>query len=61
MRITIWNEGIHESEDGSVAAGLYPDGMHAAMTRLPGFSLGCTREWASSRCTPPITPNHSHG
>lgn len=31
MKVTIWNEGIHESQAGSVAAGLYPDGMHGAI------------------------------
>ncbi|MBW8884295.1 MAG: ThuA domain-containing protein, partial [Planctomycetia bacterium] len=42
LRITIWNEYIHEREDDSVRA-LYPNGIHAvlddAFTRLLGESV----------------------
>lgn len=31
MRVTIYNEGIHESQTDSVTARLYPDGMHGAI------------------------------
>ncbi len=31
MRVTIYNEGIHEAEAGSVTQRLYPDGMHGAI------------------------------
>ncbi len=31
MRVLIWNEGQHETQEGSVAARLYPDGMHGAI------------------------------
>lgn len=31
MRVLIWNEGQHETQKGSVAARIYPDGMHGAI------------------------------
>jgi trehalose utilization protein len=31
IRVTVWNENIHERQAGSVAAQLYPAGMHGAI------------------------------
>lgn len=31
IRVTVWNENIHEREEGSVPAALYPAGMHGAI------------------------------
>lgn len=31
MRITIYNEGVHESQEGSTTQRIYPDGMHGAI------------------------------
>ena len=30
LRVTVWNENVHEREEEHVRA-LYPDGMHAAI------------------------------
>jgi len=43
MRITVWNEGVHEQVDDRVAA-LYPDGIHGAIADglrelVPGSSI----------------------
>jgi trehalose utilization protein len=39
LRVTIWNENIHEQQVGSVPAGIYPSGMHAAIKDLLVFEL----------------------
>jgi trehalose utilization protein len=31
IRVTVWNENIHEREEGSLPARLYPDGIHGAI------------------------------
>lgn len=31
MRVTIYNEGVHEAQEGSVTQQLYPQGMHGAI------------------------------
>ncbi|MDZ4046706.1 MAG: ThuA domain-containing protein [Rhodoglobus sp.] len=31
MRITIYNEGVHEQQEGSITQRLYPQGMHGAI------------------------------
>ena len=30
IRVTVWNEGVHEKKDAAVRK-IYPDGMHAAI------------------------------
>jgi trehalose utilization protein len=42
IRVTVWNEFIHEREDPAVAE-IYPDGMHAEIARA-----------ISERCEPPV-------
>lgn len=44
MRITIYNEGVHEQQEGSATQRLYPEGMHGAIAaglraHLPGASI----------------------
>ena len=34
VRVTIWNENIHEQQEGSVPAKIYPAGMHGAIKDL---------------------------
>jgi trehalose utilization protein len=34
LRVTIWNENIHEQQAGSVPAKIYPNGMHGAIKNL---------------------------
>ena len=31
MRITVWNEGLHEVREGTLPARLYPEGIHGAI------------------------------
>lgn len=40
LRVTIWNENIHEQQEGSVAATIYPNGMHGAIRELLQNELG---------------------
>ncbi len=40
LRVTIWNENIHEQQVGSVAATIYPNGMHGAIRELLQNELG---------------------
>jgi len=40
LRVTIWNENIHEQQKGSVAATIYPNGMHGAIRELLQNELG---------------------
>jgi trehalose utilization protein len=35
VRVTIWNENIHEQQEASVPAKIYPAGMHGAIKDLP--------------------------
>ncbi len=44
MRVTIYNEGVHEAQVGSATQRLYPEGMHGAIAAgitplLPGVSI----------------------
>ena len=46
LRVTIWNEHVHEREDARVAA-IYPDGIHGALAgalraHRPGDSVTCS-------------------
>lgn len=34
LRVTVWNENRHETQPGSVPAGIYPHGMHGAIRDL---------------------------
>jgi len=34
LRVTIWNENIHEQQTDSVPAKIYPNGMHGAIKTL---------------------------
>ena len=34
VRVTIWNENVHEQQEGSVPAKIYPAGMHGAIKDL---------------------------
>ena len=34
VRVTIWNENIHEQQQGSLPAKIYPEGMHGAIKNL---------------------------
>ena len=40
LRVTIWNENIHEQQKDSVAANIYPKGMHGAIQDLLQSELG---------------------
>ena len=40
LRVTVWNENIHERRLGSTAARLYPDGMHGAIAAGLRAELG---------------------
>jgi hypothetical protein len=40
LRVTIWNENIHEQQKDSVPAKIYPDGMHGAIRNLLINELG---------------------
>jgi len=40
LRVTIWNENIHEQQKDSVAANVYPKGMHGAIRDLLQNELG---------------------
>jgi len=40
MRITIYNEGIHEAHEGSMTTRLYPEGMHGAIASSLRAHLG---------------------
>lgn len=40
LRITVWNENIHETRAGSRTAELYPDGMHGAIAAGLTAELG---------------------
>jgi len=44
MRVTIYNEGVHEREAGSMTQKLYPDGMHGAIAAGLVAGLGDTVE-----------------
>ena len=44
LRVTIWNENIHEQQKGSVAATIYPNGMHGAIRELLQNELGSSVE-----------------
>jgi trehalose utilization protein len=40
LRVTIWNENIHEQQTDSVPAKIYPNGMHGAIKTLLENELG---------------------
>jgi trehalose utilization protein len=44
-RVTVWNEGVHETKDAAVAA-LYPNGLHAALAE-PLRAAGLTVQTAT--------------
>jgi trehalose utilization protein len=54
IRVTIWNEHVHERRDKTVG-GLYPDGMHGAIAAGLRRELG---EAASSRVATLDEPEH---
>lgn len=44
LRVTVWNENIHERREGSGPALLYPDGIHGAIAEGLRELLGATAE-----------------
>jgi trehalose utilization protein len=44
IRVTIWNENIHEQQLDSLPAKIYPDGMHGAISNLLIGELGSNVE-----------------
>ena len=54
IRVTVWNEFIHERRDDSVRA-IYPDGMHSVVAAALEHYLGDT---VSVRCATLDQPDH---
>jgi trehalose utilization protein len=56
LRLTIWNEHVHERADARVAA-IYPDGIHGALAA----ALGAHRPGDSVTCSTVADPDQGHG